>query len=111
MGRMRAQRTSYRIDKSRPYRSGSVHSAAGRWTRQHHDDAEVRPSDAAYDEGRVPEKGPIMSDETGAPLANGRPGLRGILQSASLKRRVRFSDIKDFGTPRQKLRGFLGTQG
>jgi len=52
-----------------------------------------------------------MSDETGAPLANGRPGLRGILQSASLKRRVRFSDIKDFGTPRQKLRGFLGTQG
>jgi len=27
-------------------------------TRQHYDDAEVRPSDAADDEGRIPEKGP-----------------------------------------------------
>jgi hypothetical protein len=31
--------------------------AAGRWARQHHDDAEVRPSHAADDEGRIPEEG------------------------------------------------------
>jgi integrase len=46
------------LTKSWPYQSGCFHFAAGRWTRQHHDDTEVRPSHAADDEGRVSEKGP-----------------------------------------------------
>jgi hypothetical protein len=52
-----------------------------------------------------------MSGETGGRLANGRSGLRRVHRLASLWRRIRFSDVAEFGTPRQKVRGFFGTLG
>jgi hypothetical protein len=52
-----------------------------------------------------------MSGVTGERLANGRSGLRQVRRLASLWRRIRYSDVAEFGTPRRKVRGFFGTLG
>ena len=48
-----------------------------------------------------------MSGVTGERVANGRSGLRQARRLASLWRRIRFSDVAEFGTPPAKSSGIF----